>query len=133
MDVHAEPRQTPQRRAVLDVLRASDDHPTAADVYQRVRRAAPGIGAATVYRTLALLVATGQARELSLGDEHTSRYDANTARHDHLVCDRCHRAVDVDVPVPDGLLPRLADRTGFSITSYDLQFHGLCPACRTTA
>lgn len=133
MAVHAEPRQTPRRRAVLDVLRASEDHPSAADVYERVRRTTAGIGAATVYRTLALLVATGQARELSLGDGNTSRYDGNTNRHDHLVCYRCHRAVDIDVPVPDGLVPHLADRTGFAIISYDLQFHGLCPTCRTTA
>jgi len=48
-------RLTPQRRAVLDVLRECDDHPTAADVLTRVRRRHPGIGAATVYRSLALL------------------------------------------------------------------------------
>ena len=52
-------RLTPQRRAVLDVLEAARDHPTASDVYDRVRLHAPGIGAATVYRTLQQLAEDG--------------------------------------------------------------------------
>ena len=59
-------RITPQRRAVLEVLHAAHDHPTAADVFERVRRVHPGIGAATVYRTLGLLVDSGEALELNL-------------------------------------------------------------------
>ena len=127
-------RLTPQRRAVLDILEAAHDHPTAADVYDRVRVHAPGIGAATVYRTLALLVREGMALELQLGDSTpgrsaASRYDANTGRHDHLVCDSCGRAVDVDSPIPADLIASLAETTGFRIGSYDLQFRGLCPEC----
>ena len=123
-------RLTPQRRAVLGVLRGSSDHPTAHEVYDRVRGQQPGIGPATVYRTLALLVAAGQARELQLGEGSASRYDANTARHDHLVCDGCGAAVDVDAPVPSRLPLRVAAATGFAVHGYDLRFHGLCPACR---
>src|SRR3954447_3895909 len=88
-------RLTPQRRAVLDVLRGCADHPTAAEVLERVRQRHPGIGAATVYRSLGLLVETGEALELSLGDGASARYDGNVTVHDHLVCDACGRAVDV--------------------------------------
>ena len=91
----ADLRLTPQRRAVLDVLRACTDHPTAADVLERVRRHHPGIGAATVYRSLALLVDSGEALELSLGDGASARYDGNTSHHDHVVCVDCGRAVDI--------------------------------------
>lgn len=122
-------RLTPQRKAVLDVLCAARDHPTAADLFQRVRQVHPGIGAATVYRTLALLVTAGLARELSLGDGGSARYDGNVARHDHLVCDRCGRAVDIDRPVPAALVSSVAARSGFLVTGYDLRFRGLCPQC----
>lgn len=122
-------RMTPQRRAVLDVLAASDDHPTAAEVLERVRRLQPGVGAATVYRALALLVAGGQALELSLGEGASARYDGNVARHDHLVCTGCGRAVDVAAALAPGEVRALARRTGFSISGYHLQFHGRCPAC----
>src|ERR1700754_3720261 len=100
-------RLTPRRRAVLDVLRGATDHPTAADVYDRVRVVSPGIGAATVYRTLGLLVEAGLALELNLGDGVAARYDANTQRHDHVVCDGCGQAVDIDLLVPRDLLPTL--------------------------
>lgn len=126
------PRMTPQRRAVLDVLGAAHDHPTAADVYDRVRLVHPGIGAATVYRTLALLVESGQALELSLGDGGSARYDGNVARHDHLVCDACGRAVDVETPLPPQAVTNLSRRTGFRIAGYDLQFRGRCPDCAAT-
>nr|MDT0664194.1 transcriptional repressor [Micromonospora sp. DSM 115978] len=123
-------RLTPQRRAVLAVLRAARDHPTAAEVYDRVRSTSPGIGSATVYRTLALLVSTGHALELNLGDGAASRYDANTARHDHVVCDQCGCAVDVDHPIPAELVDEISLASGFAITGYDLQIRGVCPSCR---
>lgn len=126
-------RLTPQRAAVLDVLTASRDHPTAAEVYERVRELSPGIGPATVYRALGFLVAHGHALELTLGDAAAARYDANTARHDHLVCEGCGQAQDVDSPVPTGVVDRVSHDTGFSITGYALQYHGLCPQCQVTA
>ena len=126
----ADLRLTPQRQAVLDVLRTSDDHPTAQDVLDRVRHAAPGIGAATVYRALNLLVEQGYALELELGDT-AARYDANTARHDHVVCVRCGAAADVDAPLPTGLAAEVATVSGFAVTGHDLRFRGLCPTCQS--
>jgi Fur family ferric uptake transcriptional regulator/Fur family peroxide stress response transcriptional regulator len=122
-------RATPQRQAVLDVLRAAPDHPTAGEVFDRVRRVAPRIGAATVYRTLALLVRTGAAREVTLGDGATVRYDGNTARHDHLVCEQCGRAADVDRPLPEPMIAGVVAESGYRITGYDVRFRGICPEC----
>ena len=124
-----EPRLTPQRRAVLEVLRDSPDHPTAIEVYERVRARASGIGAATVYRTLALLVSTGQARELNF-DNGAARYDAMTERHDHLVCVGCGSATDIQSPIPAAVLAEIASDYGYAVAGYDLQFRGLCPDCQ---
>ncbi|MDX6287943.1 MAG: Fur family transcriptional regulator, peroxide stress response regulator [Frankiales bacterium] len=126
-------RLTPQRRAVLEVLRGCTDHPTAAEVIDRVRHQHPGIGAATVYRSLGLLVESGQALELSLGDGASARYDGNTTHHDHVVCDTCGRAVDVPrlTASPITTAARgIAHDTGFDVTGYDLRFHGLCADCQ---
>ena len=132
MTVSPDVRLTPQRRAVLDVLRSSTDHPTAQDVFARVSSSTPGIGFATVYRALARLVESGQARELSLGDA-AARYDANVAAHDHLVCDTCGRAIDLDPALTARVLDQVAAQSGFAVTGYDLQFRGQCPRCRRTA
>jgi Fur family peroxide stress response transcriptional regulator len=132
-------RLTPQRRAVLDVLRGSYDHPNAGEVLDRVRELVPGIGAATVYRSLAHLVESGHALEISFG-HGPARYDANVAHHDHLICDNCGRAVDVPVDAADPGVARFAERlselasaTGFDVTAYDLRFHGRCAECRAAA
>ena len=126
-------RLTPQREAVLRTLESATDHPTAAELFERVRLAVPGIGPATVYRTLALLVSRGLALELSLGDGSAARYDGNTVRHDHLVCISCGAASDIESALPGQLMQQLTDRTGYAITRYDLQFHGLCPACQSAS
>jgi Fur family ferric uptake transcriptional regulator/Fur family peroxide stress response transcriptional regulator len=123
-------RLTPQRQAVLDVLAEAHDHPTATQVFERVRSQQPGIGAATVYRALGVLVADGQARMLTLGEGAAARYDAKVSRHDHVVCTACGAAMDVDAPLPDEVVAELAARTGYDLREYDLQFRGRCPSCQ---
>jgi Fe2+ or Zn2+ uptake regulation protein len=126
----ADLRLTPQRQAVLDVLRSAHDHPTAGEVLDRVRRRAPGIGQATVYRTLDYLVAHGVALELTLG-EGAARYDANTDAHDHLVCTGCGRAIDLPPTLASPALTAVGRRHGFAVTGYDLAVRGRCPDCRS--
>lgn len=121
---------TPQRRAVLDVVRASHDHPTAEDIHRSVQRTAPGIGVATVYRTLDLLVRSGAVRELRLGTEVVARYDGQSRRHDHAICTGCGRVTDVEVALPDEVISLAGDDAGLDVTSYDLQLRGRCGPCR---
>jgi Fur family peroxide stress response transcriptional regulator len=122
-------RLTPQRRAVLDVLAAAQDHPTARQVLDRVRERVEGVGAATVYRTLALLVESGQAAELRLGQGQALRYDHSVHRHDHLVCTACGQVQDTHVQLDAGALAELTKKTSFTVAGYDVQLHGRCAQC----
>ena len=108
---------------------SAHDHPTAAQVFDRVRERQPGIGPATVYRTLSLLVSEGQARMLALGEGASARYDANVSRHDHVLCVECGAAMDVEAPFPKNALAEMSSRTGYDLTEYDVQFRGRCPSC----
>lgn len=121
-------RLTPQRRAVLDVL-SSSDHPTAAEVLERVQQQVPGVGAATVYRTLALLVEAGQAAMLRVHEEDAARYDRTVQRHDHLVCTVCGRVTDAQVPLDENQLKQLAGQSSFVMTGYEVHVHGRCAQC----
>jgi len=121
-------RLTPQRRAVLDVL-SSSDHPTAAEVLERVQQRVPGVGAATVYRTLALLVESGQAAMLRVYEGDAARYDRTVQRHDHLVCTECRRVADAQVPLDEAQLNQLAGQTSFVMTGYEVHVHGRCAQC----
>jgi len=113
---------------VVDVVRASDDHPTAAQVFQRVRRRYSGIAYATIYNALRWWVERGELREFTFGDA-AARYDRNRDRHDHAICLRCGRLMDVSVRLPGKLLEEVRRRTGLAISSHHVQFLGLCPGC----
>lgn len=122
-------RLTPQRMAVLAAARRSDDHPTAREIHARVRDDLPGIGVATVYRTLDLLRDHGYLLELQLGDHPVARYDANTGDHHHVVCADCGAIGDVDVALPAGVAADAERASGFQITAAGLEFVGRCPDC----
>ena len=121
-------RRTKQRQLVLEAVLASDDHPTAAQVYQRVRRRYPGIAYATIYNALRWWVERGSLREFTFGDA-AARYDRNRDRHDHAICTRCGRLLDVSVRLPRKVFEEVRQRTGLEIATHHVQFVGLCGNC----
>ena len=121
---------TPKREAVLAAVQAADTHPCADDVLRLVQSEVPGIGVATVYRTLDLLVRHGQLLQLRLPDEAVTRYDANTDPHQHVICDECSAVFDIDLALPDRLVADATARSGVQITQYDLRLRGTCATCR---
>jgi Fur family peroxide stress response transcriptional regulator len=120
-------RLTPQRLAILQFLEGNRDHPSADDIYRKVKIGFPGISRATVYNTLALLCRQGEIAELSV-DPGRRRYDPDTSAHHHLVCRSCGKIVDIfrDFRISPG------DGKGgsFVVESLHVQFSGLCPQCR---
>ncbi|CAN5143616.1 transcriptional repressor [soil metagenome] len=132
MAVTAEPlpfRQTPQRTAVLQAVRHADDHPTALEIYRRVRAVRSGIGFATVYRALNLLVEHGEILELQVGEDTAARYDGNVASHDHIRCTACGAIGDVHLDLEPAASRRVAAATGYAVDGYELTFLGRCPGC----
>lgn len=125
----AEETLTPQRRVVLDVIRESDDHPTANEVFARVGQKLQAISYATVYNSLHYLTETGLIREITFGNG-ASRFDRVVVRHDHAICEECGRLVDFDLPETFELMRRAARRAHFKPASIHLTLIGLCPDCQ---
>ena len=117
-------------RAVLEVVRASEDHPTAQGVYEAVRSVRPQIGLATVYRILHQLAEQGLIEEL--GQNAECRYDARIDRHDHAVCTNCGALLDVPVEIhlPANVLQEAARMTGMKLGSHEVRIYGLCRSCQ---
>jgi Fur family ferric uptake transcriptional regulator/Fur family peroxide stress response transcriptional regulator len=122
------PGLTKQRQSVLQVIRESDKHLTANEVFEDARRLLPGISFATVYNSLRYLKNEGLIGEISFGAE-AARYDRNLTRHDHAICSNCRKLVDMDVPLPDTLRQKAAGLCGFETQSVELILRGLCPDC----
>lgn len=122
------PRLTRQRRAVLDVVRDSERHLTANEVFEDARRRLPGISFATVYNSLAFLKQEKLIGEIRFGTGAT-RYDRKLIRHDHAMCNECGELVDLDLKIPKSLVEKAADLSRFKAESVELTLRGLCPRC----
>lgn len=120
---------TPQREAVLQVIRASANHMTANEIFVEARKVLPTISYATVYNSLRYLKDAGLVREIQFGNG-ASRYDRETDRHDHALCTRCGKLVDFELPLSDDLLRAAARRSKFTPESVHLTLKGICPGCR---
>ncbi len=123
-------RMTPQRGLILDVFLRTEGHITSEELYSRVKRKDRSIGQATVYRTLKLLSDAGLAREVDFGDG-ILRYEHDYAHehHDHIICERCNRQIEVIDEGIERLQERLAKRHGFHLTGHRMYLYGICPEC----
>jgi Fe2+ or Zn2+ uptake regulation protein len=121
-------RLTRPRRVILDTVRASEAHPSAATIYRQVRRRLPSVSLATVYRNLRMLAAEGLLTERA--DLAGMRFDGNTTPHDHFTCVACGRIYDVPAGDARGVRARVASRTGFEVLVHRFEFYGRCGACR---
>ena len=119
---------TPQRQVVLQVVRGTEAHLTAAEIYDAARALLPSISFATVYNSLRYLRDEGLISEITFGNA-ASRYDRETGRHDHAVCTECGRLTDFDLDETAALLKLAARRSKFKPQSVHLTLYGLCPDC----
>lgn len=119
---------TPQRLAVLAAVQERRDHPTAAAIYQEVRRHLPAISFNTVYKTLEVLSQKGLVLKVNPLHE-VARYDGATSPHAHLICRACHLILDLDWEPPPGMLFPPEELKGFQVDQQSLTLWGLCPHC----
>jgi Fur family peroxide stress response transcriptional regulator len=123
-------RITPQRLAVLRILAGSEDHPSAEDIYDRVRVEFPTTSLATIYKTIALLKDLNEILELGFADG-SNRYDGvKPFPHPHVICTRCRKIMDPELISLDDLKTELGKKTGFKIHNHRLDFFGLCSECQ---
>ena len=124
-------RSTRQRDIILDFFLSTRQHVSVEELYLKIKASHPGIGHATVYRTLKLFTEAGLAREILLHDGQT-RYEHVSAgeHHDHLVCTGCNAIIEFEDETIEKLQKEIAVLHGFTIKSHKLEIYGLCAACR---
>lgn len=89
---------TKQRETVLRVIRESDKHLTANEVFDDARQLLPGISFATVYNSLNYLKNEGLIGEIKFGTS-ANLYDRKLSRHDHAICNKCGKLVDLELAI----------------------------------
>lgn len=116
---------TRYEKKIYEIVLNSTVHPTAEQVYRQLKDDCPNVVLATVYNNLNRLCDEGLVRRISI-EGSPDRYD-RPVRHDHLVCRRCGRLVDIDL---GDMTASLRERLGEDFERYDLKVFYLCPACR---
>lgn len=116
---------TKYAKKILEIVESSCSHLTAEQVFEQLREAYPSVVLATVYNNLNRLWEEGRIRKISV-EGTPDRYD-RIVRHDHPVCRKCGRLLNVDL---GDLTEQLEKKAGIPILSYDLKLVFLCEACR---
>ncbi len=123
-------RITPQRMAICQLLDESREHPTAAQIFERLKQQYPSLSLMTVYNTLNVLVRMGMVNELGSITHGSVHYDGDTSPHINLACVSCHRIMDLDCQSVSKLFVEVAVQSGYKIHGSRLLFYGLCPDCQ---
>jgi Fur family transcriptional regulator, peroxide stress response regulator len=118
-------RSTRQRHHVYETILKRRDHPTAEEVFVRVKEKMPDISFATVYNCLDTFVGCNLVKQVNM-DRAPTRYCPNMHEHGHFNCEKCGKIVDIELPLSGSHIP-LAE--GFQVTRCEVSFQGSCPDC----
>ena len=117
---------TPQRHAILEAVHLLNNHPTAEQIIDYIRKTHPGIATGTVYNVLDAMVETKLIRRVKT-DRDAMRYDAVMKNHHHIYCAETDRIEDYFDEELDKMLRsyfRKKDLPGFEIENIILQLNG---------
>ena len=120
------------RDLIVDTFLEADTHLGLEAILERVRRKNPGVGFATVYRTMRLLVDAGMAHARNFGPGGAV-YEVAHGRehHDHLVCERCGLVVEFLNDKIEELQEKVASKHGFQLSRHRHELFGVCQRCRS--
>ena len=118
---------TAQRVDIIHALANDLCHPTAQELYERLKGNHRSISFATVYNTLSALEKVGGCAALSLTPGAT-RFDPNMQPHHHMVCDICGSTADVPRAKDEDVEPM---PTGFEVRAVEKIYRGVCAPCRS--
>ncbi|MFH0941236.1 MAG: transcriptional repressor [Candidatus Omnitrophota bacterium] len=124
-------KSSSQRQQILKIFLKSERHLTADELYQEAKKVSPHIGYATIYRTLKHFCDSGLCREFKCEDGVT-RYEHlyGHRHHDHLICTKCGKFIEVVDSGIEKLQEGLARKEGFMLIKHKLELYGLCKNCR---
>ncbi len=121
-------RVTPARRAVVEVLQRGG-HKSAPEIVAEVKRRYPGVGRASVYRTLGLLSRLCALQPSLLRTAQAHYAAADGGHHHHFICDRCGDIIEVDQCPAGPALAELERELGVRVRGHLMEFYGLCGRC----
>jgi Fe2+ or Zn2+ uptake regulation protein len=120
-------RNTKQLELIWQAIKDDATHPTADQVFLKVRRQLPSISLGTVYRNLQKLVSEGRLQVLTLG--RAQHFDPLVSSHQHFICEQCEQVYDLLLDSREKRFLNRLPNEGFTVTSHQLSLFGRCKQC----
>lgn len=124
-------RMTEQRRIILEELQKTYEHPSASDVYEKVKQRLPHISLGTIYRNLEILSSKGVIKKLDMASGQR-RFDAGMHEHSHIRCISCGKVDDIPASAHTSLgsmIESVSAASGYEQVDCTADFYGMCPEC----
>jgi Fur family transcriptional regulator, ferric uptake regulator len=121
-------RLTPQRLAILQILKDDGGHLSPAEIFERAVKRMPGLTETTVYRTLDFLAQNGLVLIAHVGDGRLV-YEISSHNHHHLICHECGTTIEIEPYFLETVYNQVREKTGFTIDQWHVTFFGVCPGC----
>jgi Fur family ferric uptake transcriptional regulator len=120
-------KHTRQRGEILEAFFAKGGHVSIDELLSDVQRRMPGVGYATVYRSMKLFVEAGLADERQFQDGQTC-FEPMVAdhHHDHLICTTCGKIFEFEDDTIEARQSEVAARYGLRVTSHRHEIYGAC-------
>lgn len=115
-----------QRQAILQELCSRCDHPTADQIYFKLKDQYPSLSLATVYRNLRQLEENGIVVRIPCPE--ADRFDGKTKEHCHMTCLKCSDVIDLEIE-NDAQIDTMPNAFGGKITGHTLMYFGYCEKC----
>jgi Fur family peroxide stress response transcriptional regulator len=122
-------KKSKQRERILELIQASEDHPTAQAIYETLKKEIQSLSMGTVYRNIRILMEQGliTGRDFGDGVEHL---DPITHIHYHFICTGCKSVSDFTMPYQESITRKAQKISKNTITSHTIQFYGICIKCK---
>lgn len=123
-------RWTNQRQVIVETFMGCEDHVTVEELHRRVRILDATVSAATVYRTINMLVEINVATKRHFGESSaTFEPSLHKHHHDHLVCMSCNKIQEFELQEIEDLQEKVAADHGFQLVQHRLELYGICREC----
>ena len=124
---------TPQRYEIIKILSESKNHPSATDMYNKVKMVYPMVSLNTIYKNLTMLTSMREVKEIKTL-QNAVHFDGDISPHGHIICETCGKITDVEINAPDFnrfFKLNINDKFGedYHIRGYSIEFYGLCQNC----
>jgi Fur family ferric uptake transcriptional regulator len=121
---------TRPREQITDILRTHRRYLSAAEVFGLLKKAGGKASLSTVYRTLDLMQAKGEASLRTDDRGEASFVICEPTHHHHAICRQCGKVEDIACQAIEHLTNDLLSHHSFALDDHAMEFYGRCAACR---